>query len=153
MSDLRLYLPEECGADGYPFAWHEAIKHAVRESAGHRCERCRHPYECGKHGNGAYSPCDEQCRHGEDGTVILGGCEGIRNNNRNAHWRILTVHHLDGNKANCQLWNLAALCQRCHLQIQGKVKMDQMFFAELLDVSEWFKPHLQGYLESRQPTV
>jgi hypothetical protein len=67
-----------------------------------------------------------------------------------SEWRILTVHHLDGNKANCELWNLAALCQRCHLHIQGKVKMDQMFFSELLDVSEWFKPHLQGYLASQK---
>jgi len=70
-----------------------------------------------------------------------------------AHWRILTVHHLDGNKRNCEKWNLAALCQKCHLHIQGKVKMDQMFFAELLDVSEWFKPHLKGYLAQRKAEV
>lgn len=60
----------------------------------------------------------------------------------------LTVHHLDGNKANCHAWNLAALCQRCHLCVQGRVKMDQMFFAEILDVADWFKPHLRGYLAS-----
>jgi len=62
---------------------------------------------------------------------------------------VLTVHHLDGDKSNCSDWNLAALCQRCHLRIQGRVKMDQMFFAEILDVAEWFKPHLKGYLENR----
>jgi len=63
--------------------------------------------------------------------------------------RVLTVHHLDGNKANCEGYNLCALCQACHLRIQGRVKMDQMFMAEILDVSEWFKPHLKGYLEAK----
>jgi len=63
--------------------------------------------------------------------------------------RVLTVHHLDGNKANCEDWNLAALCQRCHLTIQGRVRMDQMFFAEILDVSEWFRPHLAGFLQAQ----
>ncbi len=67
---------------------------------------------------------------------------------------VLTVHHLDGDKSNCADWNLAALCQRCHLKIQGRVKMDQMFFEDILDVSEWFKPHLQGYLQSLlKPTI
>lgn len=63
---------------------------------------------------------------------------------------VLTVHHLDGDKANCEKWNLAALCQRCHLHIQAKVKMDQLFFAEILDVSPWFKPHLEGFLKSKE---
>ena len=31
----------------------------------------------------------------------------------------LTVHHFDGNKSNCEWWNLMALCQRCHLRRQG----------------------------------
>jgi hypothetical protein len=61
---------------------------------------------------------------------------------------VLTVHHLDGNKANCADWNLAALCQRCHLKIQGRIKMDQLFFLEVLTISAWFKPHYEGYLES-----
>ena len=28
---------------------------------------------------------------------------------------VLTVHHKDGNPANCAPENLAALCQRCHM--------------------------------------
>ena len=32
----------------------------------------------------------------------------------------LTVHHLDGNPANCANENLVALCQRCHLHIQAR---------------------------------
>lgn len=56
--------------------------------------------------------------------------------------RVLTVHHLNGDKSNCRWWNLAALCQRCHLHIQGTVKMDQGF---LFEHSEWFKPYAAGY--------
>jgi hypothetical protein len=73
---------------------------------------------------------------------------------RCCHWddvktgHVLTVHHLDGDKSNCADWNLAALCQRCHLKIQGRVKMDQLFFLELMPISGWFKPHYEGYLES-----
>jgi len=34
--------------------------------------------------------------------------------------RVLTVHHIDGNPANCNDENLAALCQVCHLRWQGR---------------------------------
>jgi 5-methylcytosine-specific restriction endonuclease McrA len=57
-------------------------------------------------------------------------------------WRILTVHHLDGDKGNCRWWNLAALCQRCHLQIQAKVRMEQAY---LHPHSVWFRPYVAGF--------
>ncbi|MCK4248375.1 MAG: hypothetical protein KAX15_01190 [Candidatus Omnitrophica bacterium] len=60
---------------------------------------------------------------------------------------VLTVHHLDGDKSNCEDWNLAALCQRCHLHIQAKVKMDQLLF-DFYEIASWFKPHLKGFLNS-----
>src|SRR3990172_9383711 len=74
---LRQYEPWLCGEDGYPYAWHgksvadpigveprhPAIKDLIREQAGHRCVRCRHPYRVGEHGDGEWSPCDEGCRH------------------------------------------------------------------------------------------
>ena len=53
----------------------------------------------------------------------------------------LTIHHLDNNKANCAEWNLAALCQRCHLHIQGKVEMRQGW---LFEHSVWMQPHIEG---------
>ena len=56
--------------------------------------------------------------------------------------RVLTVHHLDCDKSNCRWWNLAALCQRCHLQVQAKVRMDQTY---LYPHTEWFKPYVAGY--------
>ena len=50
-------------------------------------------------------------------------CErcGVPNNEDSPDGTMLTVHHLDGNKMNCEWWNLAALCQRCHLRIQHDV--------------------------------
>lgn len=77
-----------------------------------------------------------------------GKCERCQHVHEVATGYVLTVHHLDGVKSNCADWNLAALCQRCHLHIQGKVKMDQLFFINILEVSPWFKPHLHGYLAS-----
>lgn len=75
-------------------------------------------------------------------------CERCKHENDFPSGHVLTVHHLDGNKANCEDWNLAALCQRCHLRIQGRVKMEQGFFEAVMPVSDWFKPHLAGYLAS-----
>lgn len=62
-----------------------------------------------------------------------------------AAWRILTVHHLNGVKADLRWWNLAALCQRCHLVIQGKVNMLRVF---PFKHSEWFKPYVAGWYAS-----
>ena len=134
MAEFRLY--HFVGPDGYPPEWHATLKHLVRELAGYRCVRCFHPYKNGEHGSGEWTPCDEQCRH--RGGTIKTDDEG----RTWAAWRILTVHHLDGNKLNCRWWNLAALCQRCHLTIQGRVKLHRPW---LLDHSEWFKPYVAGY--------
>ncbi len=159
---FRLYKADELAPDGYPPAWHRqmgkgalAIKVMVRLEAGNRCVRCLHPYRSGEHGNGKWSPCDDDCRHGgpvrwhtitgPDGwteydgpdLTVVGPADSVE-----ARWRILTVHHLDGNKANCRWWNLAALCQRCHLRVQGKVQMARVWPWEH---SDWFKPYVAGY--------
>lgn len=55
----------------------------------------------------------------------------------------LTVHHLDNNKSNCVWWNLTALCQRCHLSIQGRVDMDRPWVME--EHSEWFRPYVAAF--------
>jgi hypothetical protein len=75
-------------------------------------------------------------------------CERCNHTDQPKFGFALTTHHLDGDRANCQRWNLAALCQRCHLHIQNKVIMNQMFMFEIIEVSEWFKHHLEGYLKS-----
>ena len=53
----------------------------------------------------------------------------------------LTVHHLDIDPSNCHWWNLAALCQRCHLKIQAKVVMERPW---IFEHSAWFKPFVAG---------
>lgn len=58
---------------------------------------------------------------------------------------MLTVHHLTLEKNNCAWWNLVALCQRCHLRIQGKVIMERVWF---LPHSDWFRPHVAGFYAS-----
>jgi hypothetical protein len=55
---------------------------------------------------------------------------------------MLTVHHLDLDPSNCRWWNIPALCQRCHLQIQHKVIMERPW---MFEHSEWFKPYVAGY--------
>ncbi len=57
-------------------------------------------------------------------------------------WRILTVHHLDGDKSNRSWWDLLALCQRCHLSIQGRVNPNQPY---MFEHSDWFKPYVCGF--------
>lgn len=144
----------------YPPDW-KASSDTAWAAAGHRCIRCGHPYRKGEHGKGEWTPCDNQCRHGkpvgiefEGGDVlevennltipamIEGGMLAKPRYRVVAQWRIGTVHHLDGNKANCVWWNLLALCQRCHLQIQGKVNPDQPY---MLEHSDWFKPYVAGF--------
>ena len=72
-------------------------------------------------------------------------CErcGVRNNEDGPDGTMLTVHHLDGNKWNCEWWNLAALCQRCHLRIQARVD----FYNDILDGTHslWLARHIKGY--------
>ena len=157
---LRVYAPDECGKDGYPSAWHKgepAIKDLIRELAGHRCVRCCHPFRVGKT-KPEWSPCDNICRHdgpmrgwSEYGDPVSEKTEAanlldlLRCGDLSlveAAWRVLTVHHLTGEKADCRWWNLAALCQRCHLQIQGRVRMEQVYPHEH---SDWFKPYAAGY--------
>ena len=141
--------------------------------AGNRCERCRHPYTKGGHGSGQWSACDDRCRH--TGPVRLreaallasdwqyanltekgmtaaearmdeGPTGPIVRFEVEAEWRILTCHHLNGVKFDCRWWNLAALCQRCHLTIQAKVFMERPWWQEH---SDWFKPHAAGWYAAR----
>lgn len=125
----------------------------VVEKGADRCPDCK--------GEGKvwtpWSACDDECRHDvEDGDVRartqdghwipLGArsWEDARESwyTREAEYRILTVHHLDGDKANVRWWNLAALCQRCHLEIQARVVMDRVYPYEH---SKWFRPYAAGF--------
>ena len=77
-------------------------------------------------------------------------CErcGIPDSHNPKDGNILTVHHLDGDKSNCEEWNLACLCARCHLHMQHINIFQGWLFPELH--SEWFKPHLEGWMKARK---
>ena len=55
---------------------------------------------------------------------------------------MLTVHHLDLHPNNCAWWNIPALCQKCHLQIQHKVVMEQPY---MFPHSPWFWSYVAAY--------
>lgn len=70
-------------------------------------------------------------------------CERCGHPHEPSPW-VLTVHHLDGDKWNLNDWNLSALCQRCHLRVQGRVNFMQDWpFAH----SPWMARHVAGYNE------
>ena len=60
--------------------------------------------------------------------------------------KILTTHHLDGNKANDEWYNLLPLCQVCHLQVQAKVDPEVPWF---LEHSDWIKPYIAGFYAAK----
>lgn len=138
----------------------QSIKGLVRVLAGQRCVRCKHPYIVGAHyeNGGEWSPCDERCTHGgpmrgwseygdprEERHAAASMLDLLRCGDLSrveASWRILTVHHLTGEKCDCRWWNLVALCQRDHLYMQGRVVMDRPF---ILEHSAWFKPYAAGF--------
>lgn len=70
------------------------------------------------------------------------GWRCVRCGHINCTGHILTVHHLDMDPSNCEWWNLAALCQQCHLHIQAKVVLDRPY---LYDHTAWFRPYVAGY--------
>lgn len=162
---LRLYEPDEpVDKDGYPLPWRRidghdfGVKDLVRAAAGHRCVRCGHPYRKGEHGNGEWSACDAACGHGgeyrwwsqRDQDWRLGGLpvpQAIRLHVLNgtpveSRWRILTVHHLNGDKRDLRWHNIVALDQRCHLQIQGRVILERAY---IFEHSDWFKPYAAAW--------
>ena len=70
--------------------------------------------------------CCIRCKHPDDVTT----------------GHVLTVHHFTGNKSENAWWNLMALCQRCHLTIQGRVNPFVPYF---LEHSPWAKPYVAGF--------
>jgi hypothetical protein len=153
-------LVTELRAADYPPEWPEVAK-GVKDEAGWRCVRCGHPHESPKE----RIPCDDKCdltKHPEiidifaltqnhpkttDLFALTQDKELNLFRNANDLWpnqrqRVLTVHHLDGFKQHLAWWNLAALCQVCHLQIQGKVNIFQEY---ILEHSSWFRPYAAGF--------
>jgi hypothetical protein len=103
-----------------------------------------------------WSDCDRYCRHGGPARYLEDSGEWSGRENPEADalqmlvctrpvqalWRILTVHHLNECKPDLRWWNLVALCQRCHLEIQGKVVMDRPW---PWPHTEWFRPYVAAF--------
>lgn len=139
------------------------LRAASRAEAGHRCIRCGHPYPPMKREDrGEWSVCDEQCTHAGEVRVsdnypydpwehltfrhvvvaMIKPSSRFPNRRVEARWRILTVHHFDGDKANDAWWNHLSLCQRCHLSFQTKVNPEIPF---MFPHSDWLKPYVAGF--------
>ena len=59
---------------------------------------------------------------------------------------VLTVHHMDmsPDHSGPEWWfNLASLCARCHLSVQGRVNLDRPWV--MAEHSEWAKPLMAGH--------
>lgn len=65
-------------------------------------------------------------------------CENCNHPHNRPTGHVLTVHHLNGDKADCSPENLVALCQRCHLSIQAKYRPGQMTL-QGIEAPEWMK--------------
>jgi 5-methylcytosine-specific restriction endonuclease McrA len=70
-------------------------------------------------------------------------CErcGIQDSHNPKDGHCLTVHHLVPDTTINEAWNLAALCQRCHLRMQHVNLFQEYFYQH----SDWFIPHLKGF--------
>lgn len=74
------------------------------------------------------------------------GNKCIRCDSPSVPGRILTTHHFDGDKSNDAWWNLLALCQICHLQIQAMVDPNQPW---MFEHSPWLKPYVAGFYAAK----
>lgn len=72
-------------------------------------------------------------------------CERCAHDHDVASGHVLTVHHLDGDTTQNADWNLAALCQRCHLHFQDVPLLGQL---TMLRSEPWLDKHREGYLAS-----
>lgn len=65
-------------------------------------------------------------------------CEHCHHPHDRESGHVLTVHHLNGIKADCRRENLVALCQRCHLHWQAVYQPGQQLLPGA-EVPEWLR--------------
>ena len=95
-------------AKRYPKDW-KVIRHRVLERAGHRCEKCYVP-------NHAY-------RNRDSGEVTKNPLQAESwelVDKQRVTFIVLTIAHLDHTPENCNMENLRAWCQKCHLAYDHK---------------------------------
>lgn len=135
----------------YTHDWPDVAR-AVKAAAGWRCVRCGHPHETARRP----VDCDDACdlaRHPEWTPAVIGTVAraAVRYDANGRPWiltgrrrqRVLTVAHLDDDKSNNAWWNLAALCQVCHLSTQSRIEMHRPWV--LTEHSAWFRKYVAGF--------
>lgn len=134
---------------GYPDDW-PVVALKVKSLAGWRCVRCGHRHESPKE----KLPCDSFCMpqyHPETYELqMFLWSEWVADRQRQ---RILTVHHLDGIKYNRAWWNLAALCQVCHLYIQRVTEHNMAYWydrEDFMGAEGWLEPYMMGCAQEAQ---
>lgn len=104
----------------YPANWDQISRH-VRAEALWRCEECEvADREVGYRWpdtGGEFRAVD--AKH----SVAVFQClKDLRGPNATFTRIVLTVHHIDGDPTNNERNNLVALCQRCHLQADARLR-------------------------------
>lgn len=90
--------------------------------------------------SGEYPPDWDQIAHRIKKTAHW-ICERCAHPHNVKKGRMMTVHHLDGNKANCDDYNLACLCQRCHLKMHHLFSPRQL---RLFPAPTWLQRHIDA---------
>lgn len=145
----------------YPADW-RAIAEKVKANADWRCVRCGHPHETPAERLVCDGGCDRS-RHPEWTWLVSGEVpkvyyppsdhprvatdKGVWLRTGKPRQRVLTVAHLDDDKANCRWWNLVAMCQVCHLSTQGRINMDRPWV--MTPHSAWFQPYVAGFYAAK----
>ena len=111
----------------YPALWNR-ITFFAKQRAGWKCEHCRMEF-------------------------IKGTNLAVEARNRNGRPTILTVHHLDGNKADCSYRNLLVCCQVCHLHIQAVWAPGDPIPARWQVAPEWMVKRGLNFQPCQQPPL
>ena len=107
----------------YPKDW-PAIRAQVLERAGHRCERCKAPNHTriarGTGDDAGTYMLDTDDVFSDETGEHLGQCRHSDYDVLRMVDVVLTIAHLDHTPENCDLSNLRAWCQKCHLSYDAQ---------------------------------
>jgi hypothetical protein len=93
----------------YPEEWKDGtIQKAIAQNMGYHCEHCQ-------------APIDPSTGY------------TIGKPRRDGREHVIAIHHIDGDKANCDWTNLLYCCQACHLEVQGAWGPGQMIPLKWMD--------------------
>ena len=116
-----------CDYRKYPKNWKTEIRPAILQRAGHRCEKCGVWNNSWGYRDETGKFCLQNKRVFKEAGHIRPPFDVACSDGRTLHIIeiVLTVAHLhDPDPMNCDPSNLAALCQRCHNQLDAKMRQE-----------------------------